>query len=1222
MRKRILGLDTGTNSLGWAVVDREENGHYSLVDKGVLIFQEGVKIEKGVESSKAAERTDHRALRRQYFRRRLRKIEVLKVLVKYDLCPALTEEDLKLWHTRKIYPKKDEFMQWQRTSDDDDINPYHSRYICLTERLDLNLQAHRYNLGRALYHLAQRRGFMSNRLDTTEESETGAVKTGIADLTKEMHEAGCTYLGEYFYKLYHEKSYEVRIRTRYIDREQHYMAEFDAICEKQQLPDEMRTALLRALYFQRPLKSQRQSVGKCTFEKNKARCSDSHPLYEEYRMLGYLNNIRLQGPNDSEMRTLNIVERKSIEPLFYRKSKPNFDFEDIAKKIAGKNKYQWKGDDKEDKPYKFNYRMSQGVPGCPTTAQLREVFGEDWMTGIAETFDLNKRKDGKAKTAEDMACDIWNVLYFFDNQEKLREYGMRHLQLDDASAEKFSKIKLSHDFASLSLKAIRNILPFLRMGMNNSHAVFMGNVPKLVGTSVWNNEEKRAYIIDVISKMAQAPYDRLREQHLTLDICIKDFLAKEFGVGEEQLDKLYHPSMIETYPDARPNKDGVVLLGSPRTNAVRNPMAMRSLHEVRKVINTLIKEGKINPATEVHIEYARSLNNANMRAAINDWQREQDKKHKQYADEIRKLYKEETGMDIDPTPTDILKFQLWEEQEHICLYTGEQIGVRDFLGKGPKYDIEHTIPRSVGGDSTQENMTLCSLHYNRNVKKASLPAILADNEQILARIKGWKERAESLTKQIDKLGTRGVWDKATKDRIIRKKNRLKIERDYWRGKYQRFTMKEVPEGFALRQGAGIGLISKYVALYLKSYFHDVAHPELRQVYSIKGPITAEFRKMWGLQEEYEKKSRDSHTHHCIDAIVIACIGKNEFNMMGKYHHDMFDYNEGRGEKPFFEKPWETFTQDLKKISEELLVVHHTPDNMPKKASRVVDTPQGKKVARGDSARGSLHQDTYYGAIERQGEVKYVVRRTLDANFKASDIENIVDDVVREKVRAAFDGKILQLPVFMNKEKRIEIKKVRCYTPNVKSPLNIRHHRDVSRKEYKKQAHVMNDSNYCMAIYEGFVKGKAKRDFELVNMLDAAAYFRRSADRRMYPIVPEKSKHDYPLKRVLYIGSHVLLYEKSKSEIVETGKGQLCRMLYKVTGLSSMVVSGCNYGVVKLRHIHEARPSTEVKSKNGVYMHGEELRPAITMLHTQFNALIEGEDFMISPIGEIKLKEND
>lgn len=52
---KILGLDLGTNSIGWAVVEKERDSEFQLVDKGVRIFQEGVKIEKGQESSKAAE---------------------------------------------------------------------------------------------------------------------------------------------------------------------------------------------------------------------------------------------------------------------------------------------------------------------------------------------------------------------------------------------------------------------------------------------------------------------------------------------------------------------------------------------------------------------------------------------------------------------------------------------------------------------------------------------------------------------------------------------------------------------------------------------------------------------------------------------------------------------------------------------------------------------------------------------------------------------------------------------------------------------------------------------------------------------------------------------------------------------------------------------------------------------------------------------------------------
>ena len=1212
-KKRILGLDTGTNSLGWAVVDREDNGQYTLVDRGVVIFQEGVKIEKGIESSKAAERTEHRALRRQYFRRRLRKIEVLRALVKYNLCPALTEEDLKLWKLRKIYPKKDEFMLWQRTNDNEDINPYHCRYLCLNEKLNLEKLQDRYSLGRAFYHMAQRRGFLSNRLDASEEEENGAVGSGIADLNKEMEDSGCKYLGEYFYKLYKEKGNTVRIRTRYTDREQHYKKEFFAICEKQHLPEEMVTDLTRALYFQRPLKSQRQNVGKCTFEKGKPRCSDSHPMYEEYRLLAFLNTVKIQGPWDvNGYRALNEEELKKIEPLFYRKSKPNFDFEEIAKKIAGKNKYQWKEDKKVDCPYKFNYRMSQGVPGCPTIAQLREVFGDDWKTGIAETYTLNTKKDGTQKSIDEMIDDVWNVLFSFDSKDKVKEFGIKHLQLNEEQAEKFSKIRLSRNYASLSLKAIRNILPFLKMGMLYSHAVFMANIPKIVGPAIWNDEQQRKHIIDEVCRMANAPLEKEKGLRQTLDICIKELLEKEYGIDERRLQTMYHPSMIETYPDAKPNQNGVVLLGSPRTNAVKNPMAMRSLHEVRKVVNALIKEGKIGPDTEVHVEYARELNNANMRWAINDMQREQDKNHKQYAEEIRKLYKEATGKDIEPTETDILKYQLWEEQNHICLYTGKEIGIADFIGAGPSFDIEHTIPQSVGGNSTQENMTLCDNHYNRYIKKAKLPTELSEHEFIMTRIEPWKEHIEDLTRQIDRISTRGIWDKATKDVKIRKKNRLLEERKYWLDKYKKFTMTEVPEDFALRQGAGIGVISKYAALYLKSYFHDTLHPDHRQVFSIKGALTKEFRSMWGIQDEHKKKSRDNHTHHCIDAIVIACIGKNEINRMGEYYraHEKYDRKEGQ-RPPEFEKPWPTFTQDLKQIMEELLVVHDTPDNMPKKASRAIEVNGRKVVAKGDCARGSLHQDTYYGAIERDGEIKYVVRKPLSSFTSVKDLNNIVDDAVRQTILRAVEGKdfkkAIAEPIYMNEAKGILIKKVRCLTPAVTKPLDIRHHRDLSTKDYKQQYHVVNDENYMMAIYEG---GK----MQMITALDATKFYKRSADRSEHPTIVEEEYKGKKLKYLVRKGTQILMLEKDEDSISTAIPKELYKRLYTITKLEKD-------GRLTLRHNAEARPATDLnKYLNATpFLVKDDCRPLIHVSLSKFNFLVEGYDFTITPLGEIKLK---
>lgn len=1218
--KRILGIDTGTNSLGWAVVEKQENGDYSLVMKGCLIFQEGVKIEKGIESSKASERTSHRALRKGYFRRRLRKIQVLKVLVKYRWCPALTDEQLHLWHTKKQYPRSEAFMAWQRTNDNLEANPYYYRHVCLHEELDLEHEAERYILGRALYHLAQRRGFLSNRLDQSEDDDSGAVKGGIKSLNEKMEAAGCDYLGDYFYQLYNEKGNRVRIRTHYTDREEHYKKEFYAICERQHLTENQVKELERALYFQRPLKSQRLGVGKCTFEPRKPRCADSHPDYERFRMLSFINNIRVMGPHDIELRPLNDEELAKVIPMFFRKSKPNFDFEDIAKAIAGKKNYQHIKD-ASDKPFKFNYRMTQSISNCPTISNLKSMFGDDYESAIAEVYTC-----GEGKTPREMVDDVWNVLYCFSDKANLKQWAKERLQMDDEQAEKFSKIKLTRSFASLSLSAIRKILPFLEEGMIYSHAVSMAKVPDIVGKEVWavHGETIKRELMGLIANFN--PKDEVMQG--TLDFCIKDYLLNNFELKPGGVDKLYHPSMIETYPDAKRNKNGIYQLGSPRTNAVRNPMAMRSLHQLRKVINQLLREGVIDQNTEVHIEYARELSDANKRNAIAQWNKQREKERKTYAAEIVKLYKEATGQTVTPTDTDILKYQLWEEQGHICLYTGEQIGIADFIGANPSYDIEHTIPRSVGGDFTQENLTLCSSRYNRECKKAQMPTQLtSDYDAIMARLEPWKQKIEKLRKDADKVRTHSGMAKDVKDRLISKRHLLRMQLDYWQGKYRRFTMTEVPEGFARRQGAGIGLVSKYAGLYLKSLFHKSEDRSKSNVRVVKGLTTAEYRKMWGIQEEYEKKSRDNHVHHCIDAITIACIEPGEYNETARYYQQFEEYERNRAPKPTFRKPWPTFTEDIKALANEMLVVHDTPDNMPKRAKRMVRTPKGKFVSKGDAVRGSLHNDTYYGAIERDGEIRYVVRRILDGNFKESDVESIVDDAVKARIKQAIAEKGLQKalaePIYMNEQKGIAIKKVRCYVSGAVTGkiIDVRNHRDQSRKEYKHRYYVENSDNYMLGIYEGVVGTKLKREYEISNIMAAARYYKSPADETLLPVQSLKGEEKLPLKYTLTKGLHVLLYESSPSEIDFSAPETLVPRLYVITGLStSSTTTGgrkYSYGMVSMKHVQEARRSSDCEERKGGYKNGEAYRPKIIMNHNQFKALIEGQDFEINSLGEVK-----
>lgn len=1217
---KTLGLDLGTNSIGWAIVERNGNG-YTLIDKGVDIFQEGVAREKSSEKPAVQDRTQARAQRRHYFRRRLRKIALLKVLIRYDLAPALSDEQLADWQRKKIYPLTEEFLLWQRTDDERDRNPYRDRYRALTETLDLSDRNARYALGRALYHLAQRRGFLSNRKEAGEESEEGKVKQDIKALTAEMEREGCRYLSEYFYRLHRRKE---KIRKQYTARNEHYLAEFEAICTKQQLPEELHKALHRAIFYQRPLKSQKGSVGKCTFEKKKSRCPASHPRFEEYRMLAFINNIRIEAPGDPAPRPLSQSEAEAIRPLFLRRSKPHFDFEEIAKKIAGKGQYACKGD-RNEAAYRFNFARTATVTDCPVTAALAAVFGDDWLSAIADRYTLGTRK-----SHEQILNDIWHALFSFDDEERLRAWAAGKLRLDAGRAKTFAAIRLPQGYAALSLNAIGKILPYLRTGYRYDEAVFLANLgaalPETIRRDDTRRKEIEQAIADILIGYRPNPYDK----HDSKERRIADYF-RDNAIGGCRLQRLYHPSKTDLYRPARLDKEGNLQLGSPRTPAVRNPMAMRALFRLRALINRLLRDGKIDRTTKINIEFARGLNDANRRKAIEQYQREREAEHRKFADEIRKLYAEATGREVEPTDNDILKYRLWEEQNRISLYTGKSIRISDFIGKTTCCDIDHTVPRSRGGDDSQQNKTLCEDYVNRDIKRTKLPSELSGHDCILARIEtlGWQEKIESLQKQIERQrrSSKSAATKSERDRAIQRRHYLQMQLDYWRGKTGRFLMTEVPEGFRNRQEVDIGIIGRYARFYLGTVFD--------RIYPVKGATTDAFRKMWKLQDEYGKKERVNHVHHGIDAITIACIGKKEYDRWAQYAAEEERYEWGEHAKPHFEKPWPTFTEDVKAIADELLVAHHTPDNMVKRSRKKLRV-RGKiqfnergetKYAQGDTARGRLHQDTFYGAIRRDDEIKYVVRKSLD-QLQLNDIAKIVDDAVRQRVEEAIEAvgfKTAMNPqehtIWMNEEKGVPIRKVRIFTPNLTNPICLKRQRDLSTKEYKQHYHVANDSNYCMAIYEGTdQKGKTRRTFELVSNLEAAQYFKRSTDKTARPdLVPLRDANGYPRKWTLKSGTMVLFYEHTPAELHECSVRELAKRLYKITGFSTLTTKGNSYGRLTLKHHQEARPAGELKAQSGAWKIGEAYRPVIGILHTQLHAYVEGCDFELTVTGEIVFK---
>jgi len=236
--RKILGLDLGTNSIGWAIVDE---GKQEILGMGSRVFPEGVKAETigqgDKEVSKNAARRESRQDRRSYYRKRLRKIKLLRSLIDFDMCP-LTHDELDHWSkwekakgkAGRESPNSVAYIIWQ------ELNPYELREKALNTDLSLH------ELGRVFYHLIQRRGFLSNRKGNIDgaiyKGKPGMV--GIDETERQIKERTLgSFLmsiypkqGEPFKRIIDEQGNELRVRARYTLRDM-YIEEFNQIWERQ-----------------------------------------------------------------------------------------------------------------------------------------------------------------------------------------------------------------------------------------------------------------------------------------------------------------------------------------------------------------------------------------------------------------------------------------------------------------------------------------------------------------------------------------------------------------------------------------------------------------------------------------------------------------------------------------------------------------------------------------------------------------------------------------------------------------------------------------------------------------------------------------------------------------------------------------------------------------------------------------------------------------------------
>ena len=449
----VLGLDIGTNSIGWALLrDDQDDKPCEIVRVGVRIFEAGVEgMEKdGRGDPRNKTRRDARSVRRRLERRARRKSVLFHMLQKAGLLPTTPERLDPLVDPQKpnraqerhsvIVSLDEELLNGGAEKYGKNIDPTLLPYILRARALDVKLEPH--ELGRALYHLAQRRGFKSNRKADRDEKEEGVVKEGISDLQKRMGEAGARTLGEFFAKT---DPHLRRIRQQWTARAM-FEDEFEQIWMSQQLhhPEILTVDLERtirdAIFKQRPLKSQKHLIGKCELEMDRHRapwcCLDA----QRFRFLQRVNDLEVYMEGEAS-RQLARDEREAAISLL--ESKASSTFRQIAKAIGQRKAH-----------FNLEGGGEKSLPGDKTSAAMRKVFGDRW-----------------AHFSRGEQSAIVDDLHSIEKPETAVKRGKAAYGLDEEAAEAFSKLRLEDGYCSFSRKALRRLLPELEKGTRLQAAI-------------------------------------------------------------------------------------------------------------------------------------------------------------------------------------------------------------------------------------------------------------------------------------------------------------------------------------------------------------------------------------------------------------------------------------------------------------------------------------------------------------------------------------------------------------------------------------------------------------------------------------------------------------------------------------------------------------------------------------------------------------------------------
>lgn len=897
----VWGFDLGVTSVGFAVVRWDgwdtPDGQGAILRLGVRAFPETREIDtQGPGAPLNAARRQKRLMRRQTRRRRWRRLHLRALLAEAGLLPA-----------PDAAPPQGQ-------------DPYALRARGLAAALTAE------ETGWAIFHLLKRRGFQGSRkvgpaepapaTAEDEEAPRGRRRRATAELTpaapadaraREEDEERARgealaarlagrKLAAYLQSDDHLKPdgttsalWETPRRRAVGQTRPMVREEFEALWTEQAkhhpqlLTPELKTRIETVALAQRPTFFRARTVGTDDLEPSEPRALKAEWLTQRFEMLQLVNALRFQHGNQ---RALDADERAKAIAYLERVRKPSWDGLLNAIGVA--------------KGTKFTHQRGEKATlrGNATEATLRVALGAAWDVLPEATRETIRAEIGRTwhrieyRPAKGGAIlEIRDHAGIAAERAALAERARTEWRLPAEAAEALSRIDLPDGAGRHSLKAMRKLLPHLEAG-----EPYMTAVEREYGAR----------------RESGPPVDRL---------------------------PVPNPSELRKIEDRWVRERMEALFAG-----IRNPTVLRTLGELRKVVNTLLRaHGRPDV---IRLEFARDLKqSAEERRRTDKRQRDRERARDDARREVAKLGKPAEGPEGEEN---VLRWLLCKEQGGRCPYSGDTIGCADALDAAAT-QIDHIFPVSRSFDDSQANKVLCFARQNAEKgRRTPFEWLSGDADR-------WAHLTTIVWEQMKSAG----WPEAKRRRCLK-------------------ATLEDPEadeaGFTNRQLVDTAFIARAARPYLGLLFGG-GQKGVDAVQPVPGRATALLRRAWGIglgrllggAGEDGSKVRDDLRHHAVDALAVALTAPRTVAELSRW----WQQRETGLRPPGFRLPWPGFRDQAKAAVEAILVSHRVQAKLS----------------------GPLHEETRLGDTglrEANGSAIYVKRKPV-AELSASEILSTPED---------------------------------------------------------------------------------------------------------------------------------------------------------------------------------------------------------------------------------------